>query len=181
MQGFLTESHGVRQSHRAPLRFINALREKRHISCFLSGSLYFEPRKSPQAATNLREGIDNPLIGLMISRKNWGVEACHADDPAPYSGLACHHSSCPCPASANRKGKRRNTRIRRDAHGWRACTGCGPMSVQHAPCIDLHFFLSVCICVSPSCLRKQARARDRGDFPASPICRPSIEGRCRPR
>ena len=29
--GFLTESHGARQSHRAPPRFINALRAKRHV------------------------------------------------------------------------------------------------------------------------------------------------------
>ena len=31
MQGFLTESHGDRQRHREPAKFINALRAKRHI------------------------------------------------------------------------------------------------------------------------------------------------------
>ena len=97
--------------------------------------------------------------------------------PAPYSGLACHHSSCPCP-DRQRKGNA-------DAHGsegMHADAACGlnrqwPTSDASGP--------SVCIpsdpCASafplPVCGSKPG-TRDRGDFPASPSRGPRIEGRC---
>ena len=51
--------------------------------------------------------------------------------PAPYPEFACHHSSCPRPASANRKGKRRYTRIRRDAH---RCSVRAEPTLAHIRC-----------------------------------------------
>ncbi len=96
-------------------------------------------------------------------------------------GFACHHTSHPCPASANSKGKRRYTRITSDAHGWRACTGCASrMCVNVGPARSLHWRASLVIRVYPRFPFLFAESCQvvvsRGDFPAPPICRPVSQG-----
>ena len=127
-----------------------ALRAKR-IKSFpaISGAqhlLYYLPRESPQAATNLRHGPDGPLmlICLMISRRNWVAtmvirrRAGSRSAPAPRSDVPRQHHASALPQQ--RKGERRYKGIRRDAHRWRVQAWSTSTHIRCKRAISVHPF-----------------------------------------